>query len=205
MVVIYKSRFDPLSEGQSQIPPSPDFFPDEPIVSQKEDFLGRAGFAKEYYNRIAKYPFSDPFVFSLYGAWGEGKTSALNLVKDYLYQDNEIIVYEFDPWFYSGSDGIAKGFYEGLHAALNNEFFFPNILRDIHKYQKVLSSGLKLSGINFDFGFSKATLDELKEKIQQWIFLTGKKIVILIDDIDRLEKKDDILLVFKTTKTRGKI
>ena len=93
-----------------------------------------------------------------------------------------------------------RGFYEGLHAALNSKFFIPHIASDFHNYQKILSSGLKLSGINFDFAFNKDTLDDLKEKIQQWIFLTGKKIVILIDDIDRLQKKDDVLLVFKIVK-----
>lgn len=74
--VIYRSRFDDLSHRQNKVVLNPDFFPDEPITSLKEDFLGRSDFAREYYNRIAKYPSSDPFVFSLYGAWGEGKTSA---------------------------------------------------------------------------------------------------------------------------------
>lgn len=183
---------------------SADYFPDEPITDESEDLLDRKQFVEDLYNQITKYPFPDSFVFGLYGSWGEGKTSVINLLKNKLYQNDDIIVFEFDPWYFSSQDALIKGFYEGLYASLNKRFFLPNIKRFFSKYQKILSSGLKLSGLSIDVGLSHESLEELKEKIQHWISLIGKKIVILIDDIDRLHDKNEILQIFKIIKLSGR-
>jgi len=181
-----------------------DSFPDEPITHESEDLLDRKQFVEDFYNQIIKYPFPDSFVFGLYGTWGEGKTSVLNLLKNKLYQNDDVIVFEFDPWYFSSQDALIKGFYEGLYAALNKRFFLPNIKRLFSRYHRILSAGLKLSGINIDVGLSQESLEDLKEEIQRWISLTGKKVVILIDDVDRLQDKDEILQIFKIVKLSGR-
>lgn len=191
----------PLSVNK---PASTDFFPDEPITQENEDLLDRKQFVNDLYNQIIKYPFSDSFVFGLYGRWGEGKTSSLNLLKNKLYQNDDVIVFEFDPWHFSSQAALIKGFYEGLYGALNKKFFLPNIKGLFSRYHRILSTGLKLSGINIDFELSQDSPEDLKEKIQYWLSLTGKKIIILIDDIDRLQNKDEILQIFKIIKLSGR-
>lgn len=194
VVIVYKGlSYKILPSPQPKKLSSSDYFPDEPITHESEDLLDRKEFVEDLYNQITKYPFPDSFVFGLYGTWGEGKTSVINLLKNKLYQNDNIIVFEFDPWYFSSQDALIKGFYEGLYACLNKKFFLPNIKRFFNRYQKILSSGLRLSGVNIDVGLNHESLEELKEKIQYWISLIGKKIVILIDDIDRLQDKNDIL------------
>lgn len=204
-VIVYKVKsYKPQHPSQRKKSLSTDeFFPDEPITDENDDLLDRKLFVADLYNQITKYPFSDSFVFGLYGSWGEGKTSALNLLKKRLNENDIVIVFEFDPWYFSSQGALIKGFYDGLYAALNKKLFLPNIKRAFTKYQKALSSGLKLYGVNIDLGLSDDSLEELKEKIQNGILSTGKKIVIIIDDIDRLRGKNEILEVFKLVKLSG--
>jgi|GEM_PF-1164710 len=203
--ILYKSR-----SCQTEIlvlnekPSNDDYFPDEPINSESEDVFDRKQFVEDLYNRIVRYPFQDSFVFGLYGSWGEGKTSALNLIKNKLYRNKDFIVFEFDPWYYSPSSGLFKGFYDGLYTILNKHFIFPNIKKTFKKYRNLLSSGLKLSGINVDIGVIDESIDDVKRLIENYIQITGKKIVILIDDIDRVQTKNDILQIFQLIKLSAK-
>jgi len=205
LVIIFKSRSHKVlpSQYSAEVYPG-DFFPDEPITSEKDDLLDRKPFVGDLYNQITKYPSSDSFVFGLYGSWGEGKTSVLNLLKNKLYLNEGIIVFEYGPWYFSSQDALIKGFYEGLYASLNRIFFLPNIKRTFIRYQKILSWGLKVSGIDFNIGLINESLEEMKEKIQYWISLTGKKIVILVDDLDRLHDKSEILQILKIVKLSGR-
>ncbi len=204
-LIIYKKHsYKPFILPSLPKLPSADFFPDEPITHKSEDLLGRRQFVEGLYNQIINYPFQDSFVFGLYGVWGEGKTSVLNLLKNKLQQNENIILFEFDPWYFSSQEALIKGFYDGLYSALNKTFFLPNIRTFFSKYHKILSAGVKLTGINIDIDLSHESLEELRKKIEEWISVIGKKIVILIDDIDRLESKNDILQTFKIIKLSGR-
>jgi len=67
------------------------------------------------------------------------------------------------------------------------------------KYQNFISMGLYQTGIRINFSNTKESLDEIKQRIESYITQTKKKIIILIDDIDRLQSKE-ILLVFKLVR-----
>jgi hypothetical protein len=204
IVIICKTdSIKPSLPQRGEGPSDTDFFPDEPITYETGDKLDRKPFIQAFYNQIVSYPFQDSFVFGLYGAWGEGKTSILNLLKIKLAQNDNIILFNFDPWYFSSQEALIKGFYQGLYSAINRTFFLPNIKTLLNNYQKILSSGLKLSGVDIDMTQFPESLEEQKEKIQGWISSTGKKIVIIIDDIDRLKDRLDILLIFKIAKLSG--
>lgn len=59
---------------------------DNAIANIKSDLLGRTSFAKHVADilKLSCLSQTDSFVFGLYGEWGEGKTSFINLVKEYL-------------------------------------------------------------------------------------------------------------------------
>jgi hypothetical protein len=149
IIIIFKRHRSEASGSKENKPPSDtDFFHDEPITNENDDKLDRKQFIEAFYNQIVNYPFQDSFVFGLYGAWGEGKTSVLNLLKNKLNQNKDVIVFNFDPWYFSSKEALIKGFYEGLYLAMNRTFFLPNIRTLFNNYQKILSSGLKLSGVD---------------------------------------------------------
>jgi len=55
---------------------------DEPIQFLEQDLLSREKFIEDLQKGIESLPFDDSFVFGLYGSWGEGKTSVINLLKN---------------------------------------------------------------------------------------------------------------------------
>ncbi len=180
------------------------FFPDEPIDQIDKDLLNRTEFIDKMSKQIINFPSSEPFVFGLHGQWGEGKTSVLKLLKNKLEKEQNIIVNEFDPWYFSSQNAVIKAFYTNLYISLNKKFFLPNFKATVTKYTKVLNLGVKASsGVFVDFTMSGESVEELKSQVEKCINYTRMKIVILIDDIDRLNK-DDILQVFKIVKLSAK-
>lgn len=180
---------------------STEYFPDEPITSEAEDILGRGKFVNGLYRQIIEYPLTQPFVFGLYAAWGEGKTSVLNLLRKKLQENDRIIIFDFDPWYFHSSVSIAKSFYSGLAGAINRQFFLPNAQSTLVKYQDILVSGLKrLSGIEMSLGFHEESIEELRDRIEHLIDITCKRIVVLVDDLDRLDDKNRVLEVLALVK-----
>ena len=69
------------------------FFKCEPILNSKDDLLGIAPFAKHIascLNSLAKDCSSDSIIIGLYGSWGNGKTSLINIIKEYLLKEISI-------------------------------------------------------------------------------------------------------------------
>jgi len=174
---------------------------DDPIEFNEDDLLGREKFIDDFYQTITTYAKnnSSSMVFSLNGSWGEGKTSALNLLGGALEKNEKIIVYKFNPWNFSSSEQLIESFYEGLSETLNQYYFLPNLKKLFTRYRKILSSCVKLTGLNLDLDFGEENIDQLHDKINQWISYTQKTIVVMLDDLDRLTR-EELLEVFKLVK-----
>src|SRR5699024_5055002 len=56
------------------------FSPDLPITKSTEDKLNRGAFAKSLAKTILQYSSPSSFTIGLYGEWGSGKTSLVNMV-----------------------------------------------------------------------------------------------------------------------------
>ncbi len=72
---------------------------DTPITDESQDSLHRKLFVNSLFNEISNINIEDSFCYGLYGKWGEGKTSVLNLIKNKLKANQNIILFEFDTWF----------------------------------------------------------------------------------------------------------
>lgn len=57
-----------------------DYNSDRPIETVDQDLLGRSTFSKQLAEAIYKYSGKDGLVIGLFGKWGTGKTSILNIV-----------------------------------------------------------------------------------------------------------------------------
>ncbi|MEW6207036.1 MAG: P-loop NTPase fold protein [Acidobacteriota bacterium] len=175
---------------------------DEPIQSSQQDLLGRQKFVDDFYNQITNLPFSDSFVFGLYGSWGEGKTSAINLLNNKFADAEDFLIMNFDPWSFHDEQSIISAFYTQLEGVLSEMFILPAFKNDLAKYRRLVSPLIE-SGLNLDFFLQEEGLPEIKERIESYLLGAGKKIVIIIDDIDRLHASE-ILLVFKIVRLNAK-
>lgn len=171
----------------------------------------------------------NPITIGIYGKWGEGKTSFLNLIEDQidLYRKDSknergLLKYHFNPWRYSNEEEMLFDFFDGLAKTMflkketNLEKAGKGILR-FSKYLKAikLSASVGVSpsnkiNVSFepseifkamgeDFASKGITLDILKNKVNEALSETRYKIIVFIDDIDRLDK-DEIYTVLKLIK-----
>jgi len=87
------------------------FNTDTPITSAKEDKFGRIGFAKQIAGLCSGHN-STSKVIGVYGKWGEGKTSLMNLVSESLEQ--RILQIQFNPWYFKDEEELLNAFFKVL-------------------------------------------------------------------------------------------
>ncbi len=175
-------------------------FSDEPISRDEEDLVGRKRFAEALKEHIYNLSFVNSFVIALYGRWGEGKTSILNLFKKEVKNDGKILIYEFDPWFFGDENAIVGNFYRGLEDLLQENYFIP---RDTKKYLTLYPEILIKGFVGLSFNFHRKESEdrpmEIKKKIEQFVSAMDKRVLVVIDNIDRLQR-EEVLAVFRLVK-----
>jgi len=174
------------------------FYSDNPIIDEKDDLLGRGQYAEKLAHEIEKTHHPKSFAVGIIGRWGSGKTSFLNMVKSSFKSSGHIIV-DFNPWNSSNSKLIIQDFFKTLKvnvgkysSSLSNQFIEYSeklITIDSNLFTKVAKVGL---------GFLKKeqTAYEKYEEINKTIQNLNRKIIVFIDDLDRLDK-DEIIEVIK--------
>jgi len=197
---------------------------DAPLVSPEQDRLGRAAFAKFLAEAIIKLDAEEGFVFALYGPWGSGKSSTLNFVVHYLDHldsgEDKPIVMWFNPWWFSGQDQLLLQFFGQLRLTLSRPDV-PKRLRSlgvtIQTFAKaltplayipvakgllsVLKDAIRSLGEVVERAGKQLEQDVwgLRKEIDTALREQDKRILIVIDDIDRLPA-DEIQQMFRLIK-----
>ena len=175
------------------------FNADRAIQDKKEDLLGRAPFSEQLGKYIYEYKGNDSLVTAIYGKWGTGKTSIANMVLQEiqnLSKSNETIIIRFEPWNYSDKDNLIQHFFNSLEEAISSSKL-AELMKDVREILKKYSKCFELIPhenpwykviwsfiINVLNGNS--TLHSCKDSLKKALIDVNKKIVVLIDDIDRL-------------------
>lgn len=179
--------------------------PDEPITSMGQDKLQRKKFVVDLSKIILTLPseLTGSFTIGLNGSWGEGKTSVINLLIEKLkestgFNDNFLLI-QFDPWCFGDEKAILNAFYDQLEKAFLEQFIFAGFKKSIARYLMLISTGVSFLGFKFDIHSPIITFAKTKKQIENYIQKAGKKVLIIIDDIDRLQP-DEMALVFKLVR-----
>jgi len=189
---------------------------DMPLKKASDDLLNRGAFARNIANAILEYSSSISFSIGLYGAWGTGKSSLLNMIVENVQKDEDKpIVLQFNPWLCSEPKQMISQFFLQLAAEIKLTKPSYKIWKMIGKYGSLLDAtsliptyGQFIAGAGKMITASarmKTSLDEGNiQKTKKEIIdkLSEKKIRILvtIDDIDRLTK-EEIIAVFQLIKS----
>lgn len=204
------------------------FNTDKPINTMSEDKLGRSSFAKQLANAIMQFKTKDNYAISLQGEWGCGKTSVLNMVveeikeiSDALNGKERIIISYFNPWNFTDTNQLINQFFMTLSDSLkleNKEEKMQNVGSAIEKYSSaleytkyvpVIGQYLKLlPELSTEFGKSvkdkaESKLNDIsyrKSIVEQSLKALDTRILIVIDDIDRLSN-EQIKLIFQLVNT----
>lgn len=207
------------------------FNTDKPISNSDEDLLNRKGCYSALAQGIISYieeDVIDSITMGLYGMWGSGKTSILNLTLNEInnyYKDNPNapIVLRFNPWNYSDQQKIILQFFNELSQILKrkdygkmanaagekiikySKFFRPlKLIPGAGEYVNYASDIIEKSGESLkNLGeLLQEDLASIKEDLNKDLGELNKKIIVVIDDIDRLTS-EEITQVFQLVKQLG--
>jgi predicted KAP-like P-loop ATPase len=193
----------------------PNTFGDRPIACAKEDRLGRKGFAQALATHLLRTPADDSAVFALYGAWGSGKTSILNLVEGELSKEGELsqnktlTVLRFNPWLFSGTDQLVSGFFRELAAQLSERkhetfqkvaeifagmgevFSVVSAVPGVGGWAKVAEVAAKGASMAAAYqGNAFKSLESQRKRLIDALQKIEGRVIVLIDDIDRLRHEE---------------
>ncbi|MGW8185378.1 MAG: P-loop NTPase fold protein [Candidatus Moraniibacteriota bacterium] len=179
-MLLYIYIFLGIKRGKSK------FVSDEP--EEKKDSLGIKSDAESFADSIYNNNSEKSFVFGIDAPWGIGKTSYLNFCKNYLIKNygESVIIYDFKPISFNSSDDLFEGFIKDLQMHISENVYAPNINSGIYKYAKAIS-GIKVKFPLLEFGINNGqSMTDALENLKTELTIINKKIIIIIDDLDRL-------------------
>jgi hypothetical protein len=190
----------------------PIYSSDQPIRSKEQDRFNRWPFAQRIAETLADRTDPSSLVIGIYGPWGDGKSSTLFLMEEALAQHSNVVRVRFNPWHFDSEDQLLRGFFATLGDAFGKSLSTKG--EDIGRLLKQYGSVLSVASINITGALqvglgdaakglgealSTVTLDELRARLETLLREQGKRIVILIDDIDRLDRRE-IQAIFRLIK-----
>ncbi|MDD3052330.1 MAG: P-loop NTPase fold protein, partial [Candidatus Cloacimonetes bacterium] len=185
---------------------SKSFISDDPEV--EKDYFKRKPFAQQISNIIVSRKEPSSIVVGIYGKWGEGKTTVLNFIENELTRTENIICIRYNPWYYSDEVMLLQDFFNVLAGKLEKVSSSNDLKAQVKKYGKHISqfatsksTTINLGPLQFNPFSSDSFLDltESKKEIQAILKSCNIRIVVLMDDIDRLDK-NEIQSIFKLVK-----
>lgn len=170
------------------------FIKDEPIKEWDEDSLNRRLLAKALVERLINTKVDkEAFTLGITASWGDGKTSFMELIKSSLREDNKdkVIIMDFNPWLYGKEVNLLHAFFDELRRKIAP--WNGKLSRDLRHYANALSkidtSWSQIAAVLKD-DFSSQDIKEQGNAIGNQIKRIQRKIVVFVDDIDRLVEKE---------------
>lgn len=151
------------------------------------------------------------WVMAINGEWGTGKTTVRNFIEHYLPAKEEPsapLIFRFNPWMYSGLVELTVAFLDALLGFLRTNKIIEDQGR---QYIEKMGSLLQRLPLSFaSSGTLGVTVDptkllgpdqpeELKNRIGEALAGQKRRVVVLIDDIDRLAV-EEIRSLFRAIK-----
>lgn len=206
------------------------FDADRPIQTKAQDLLGRSTFAKYLARCILDHTNLESLVIGLYGSWGVGKTSLINLTLEELhsaaanmFDDEKPVILNFSPWSYSGQNQLIYSFFRRLSSEIRRSellkdkeeiiyrlelyvsFFtrqpIPKPLRPNHHFLTRIFRPKLMTQETYGWE-SGRDLTQVKLELNELLRNQKYKIIIIIDNISRLDNPE-IKQIFQIVKSMG--
>ncbi|WP_418639457.1 KAP family P-loop NTPase fold protein [Winogradskyella sp.] len=182
---------------------------DDPIFKVSDDELGYSSIVKRLCSILLNEKHRKSFSIGLVGPWGNGKSSVINLIKDNLKDKNFVsrvsedkqnpILVHFLPYLNHKEDDIINEFFITLskelakyNGKLSNQLIdYSQRLTDLYNKKNLI--GLVNNHISkVSDQPAKKLYDDINKRLKE----IDRKIVVLVDDLDRLNDKE-ILQILK--------
>ena len=203
------------------------FLDDSPIRQESDDLLNRSEFAKKIGDSIINLNAENGLCIGMFGPWGSGKTSILYMLLEEINQKvakqkTRPIILSFNPWNFTTAEQLFHQFFYMLadEFASSSEQAIKEIGDAFKKYANIaaeISSVTQFNALQLAFSSIGAVskflspnnilndndLTKQRDIIIKRLREQKQKIIIVIDDIDRLPN-DEIRLIFQLVNSVAK-
>ncbi len=205
------------------------YYSDKAIEGAAEDTLDRSNFSKKFARTLNDLKNEETFTIGLFGAWGSGKTSIVNMALKELEvlqksDAQKTIILRFDPWHFTNSTQLFNQFLIALANEFNSkkEKALNKVGQALSKYSsafelaelipvpiintvvsKLGKWGTKKIGDSLQNNLESKDILKQKEMVVKLLRSVNQKILIVIDDIDRLDN-EQIRQVFQLVSAVAK-
>ncbi len=174
------------------------------------DALGRRSFAARVTEVLGRVSPESGLVVSIEGAWGCGKTSLLAMVEDLLSSgkdDQRPVIVHFNPWLVGDRDALLRQFLASIAKAVkltDHAKEGKRVAKELKTYAKafdvlklipgsepwasIIKSVVESVGDASDavFDYKTPDIEARKQDLEQALRKFPRRIVVLVDDLDRL-------------------
>lgn len=166
------------------------------------DLLHRDFIISNLYDSIVSSYTEEKFIINLEGVWGSGKTTIINIVKGLLEENNKdeiIVIDDFDPWIFSDRSSMLLNMFDKIliKTSVRPSFLSAKMFLSVIKnviFNTKFGESFKVLGSNLNE--ENTNINRIRKDIDDYLSVSGKKVVFFIDNIDRAEK-ENIKLLFK--------
>ncbi len=179
------------------------FVVDKELENKDSDLLNFSEKAERFAEQVFNSGSPESFVFGVDAPWGIGKSTFINFCKEYWEEKHarEVVIYKFSPLRYLGTANLLEIFIDGLIHAIQKDSFIPEIKPLISRYARLLKeiSRFSLFGLTLPSFAVDYTADEACDDLGAVLKRFPKKVIIVIDDLDRIsfEEIKEILFVIR--------
>lgn len=176
------------------------FSHDNPTSQHSPDSL------KKYASIIARRLLStkigdQSYAIGITGEWGVGKTTFLNLLEREIVEKAEIV--HFNPWMCRSPEQVTNDFFSSLRYQLSPKY--STLSKSLKEYARSINN-LTLTphsafGIELSLPIREESLYEKKKNLSDKFSRLPRPVVVVIDDVDRLEREEvfEVLRLIRNT------
>ena len=165
------------------------FLDDKPIDHASQDLLNVADSARRFADLVLNHNSQRSVVFGIDAPWGIGKSTFINLCKErwLTLRAANVVIYDFNPIKYEDSKNLTSVFVDGLIRAIRNHSYIPDLSVQLSRYSRLLQGArARLPIIDVEILANTDTADEALASLDAALSLLGAKVIIIVDDLDRL-------------------
>ncbi|PTU30132.1 P-loop NTPase fold protein [Stenotrophobium rhamnosiphilum] len=181
------------------------FLSDDEIEDKSEDILKSDDQAIDFAKTVLASGAHTGLVFGVDGPWGVGKTSFINLAEKYWEKEGgeSVIVFRFEPLRYANDPDLPERFIRDLSLAIQKKVFAPEFRSAASRYSKMLKGKAEFSffGFKLELEPSNETIDDLLDGIDDVLKRVDRRVIVVVDDLDRLEAKMVNNVLFTVRRT----
>jgi KAP-like P-loop domain-containing protein len=171
---------------------------DDPIREWEEDIIGRSSVVEVLAEHI--FVRRSPIV-ALHGGLGDGKTSVFNLLRRSL--KSYAIVVPFSAWLPGSDETLAVDLFRDIATECKRLLYMPQLQKKSVAYARTISGSVSSLAFLKQILPARSQREEIDE-IRETLARVPRPIVVLLDEVDRMQK-DELLVLLKILRGASSI